>query len=400
MTEQVLIQPNYIQTNLNKFKNDISDEIIYGKNLKFNYINGDKFFQLINSKNIDVENLSYLDILKYNFDEIITQLVNFFPDIKINKFSNSQCVSECKIKQQNYTYKYDIYLVLSKNDKIYEYGLDFFSNLEQNPPNKYLDSKILLDNYEYFAGDDVSSNLDIKYYLNETLFKILTSICALKDDEYQLAETIFVKSNSTNKTSKQLLKELGYFLRIIEWKKSNSINLEDLYDSLMLESNETNEQITKKQFLKIVNEICSNKNITFTTKQQSISYETFEVLLLNISSNYNSQVLQQYKDTYLKAMGLLLDSLKIIINLVKEINMKKKSTPDYINNLILYHLDEYQEPNIINKIYLTKIKDKKVLFENLFNDINKYCNKNKHNEDKLDKIKNDFDLLYDNVFNV
>lgn len=43
---------------------------------------------------------------------------------------------------------------------------------------------------------------------------------------------------------------------------------------------------------------------------------------------------------------------------------------------------------------------KKTLFENLFKDINAYCDKNKHNEDKLDKIKYDYDLLYDNVFNI
>jgi hypothetical protein len=99
-------------------------------------------------------------------------------------------------------------------------------------------------------------------------------------------------------------------------------------------------------------------------------------------------------------MKMLMDSLKIIIELVKEINMKKTFTPNYINNLIEFHLDEYKEQNVIDKIYYKKINEKKILFENLFNDINTYCDKNKHDEDNLDKIKSDFDLLYDDVFNI
>lgn len=385
---------------LNKCEKDLLDEIICGKKLKFNCINYDKLINLSSNTDITEEKITYFDVLKYNLHIIIEQLANYFPDIKIIKFINSPCVSECKIKHEKYTYKYNIYMILSKDEKIFEFGFDFFSDLQNCHPNKYTDSKILLDNYEYFVKDDVASNYDINYYLNELLFKLMTVICTLKDDEYQLSEVIFIKSNNGKKTSKEIFKELGYFLRIIEWKKSDCINLEDLYDNLMLENNETNERINKKEFLKILNEICLNKNINFTTKQQTITYEIFEILLMNISSKYESQVLQQYKDTYLKAMRLLLDSLKIIINMVKEINMKKKFTPDYINNLIMFHLDEYKDESIVKNIYLNEVNKKKILLENTFNEINKYYNKNKDDEDKLDEIKNYFDLLYDDIFDI
>jgi len=379
----------------------ITDEIICGKKIKFQYLNSDKLFKLIEEKKINKENIidiSHINVLQYNLDKIITQLLEYFPDVKINKYINSPCATECKIKQEKFTYKYDIYVVISKNDKIYEYGYDFFSNLLTVPENKYSHSKTLLDDYQYYISDDVESNIDIEKYLSESLFKLLTAICALKNDEYQLAEIMFVKSNKENKTQKQILKELGYFLRIINWKKSNEIDLEDLFDSLMLEDNKTKEQINKKQFLKIINEICSDKKIKFLFEQKSINYEIFEILLMNINT-YNSQMLQQYRDTYLKAMSILMNSLKIIIELVKEINNKKTFTSEYIINLIDFHLNEYKYQNVIENIYYNKINEKKNLFENLFNDVNAYCNKNKHNEDKLDKIRNDFDLLYDTVFN-
>jgi hypothetical protein len=381
-------------------KKSITDEIICGKKLKFNYINGDKFIQLLDIKNIFNEDLTYLSTLKYNFDKLIDQLAEYFPDIKINKFYNSPCMTECKIKREKFTYKYDIYILITKGDKIYEYGFDFFLNLSDIPENKYSHSKTLLDDYQYFINEDIQSNDDIKRYLNENLFKILIAICALKDDEYQLAEIMFVKSNQENKTQKQILKELGYFLRVINWKKSNDVDLENLFDECMFTEKQTEKTITFEKFKKTLSLICEKDEIKYDVEKVTIGFDIFEGIIMNINEYFESSIIAQYKLVYKKAMTILMESLKIIIELVKEINVKKTFTPEYINNLIEFHLNEYKEQNVINKIYYEKINEKKALFENLFKDINAYCDKNKHNEYKLDKIKSDFDLLYDNVFNV
>lgn len=380
-------------------EDDICNEIICGKKLKFKCIDSDKFFKLLEAKNISTDGITHFNILQYNFNQIILQLAEYFPDIKINKFANSPCISECKIKQEEFTHKFDLYIVMTKDDKIYEYGYDFFTHLSDIPENKYSHSKTLLDDYQYFLSEDIQSNEDIVYYLNENLFKILTAICALKNDEYKLAEIMFVKSNQENMTQKQMLKELGYFLRVINWKKSNEIDLEDLFDELELINNDTEKPIKYNDLTKIIEKISNDFEFQFNKKQKTINFEIFESFLLNVT-NFSSRTLMYYKKTYLKAMKILMDSLKIIIELVKEINMKKTFTPDYINNLIKFHLDEYKEQNVIDKIYYKKINEKKILFENLFNDINTYCDKNEHDEDKLDKIKSDFDLLYDCVFNI
>lgn len=378
----------------------ITEEIICGKKLKFNYINGDKLIQLLDSKGIPKENITYLNILKYNFDKIINQLSDYFPEIKISKFYNSPCMNECKIKKEENTYKYDIYIVMMNDDKIYEFGFDFFLNMTDIPENKYLHSKTLLDDYQFLINEDVQTNDDIKIYLNENLFKILTTICALKDDEYQLAEIMFVKSNQENKTQKQILKELGYFLRVINWKKSNNIDLEDLFDECMFTVNQIGKTVTFKKFKKTLKLICEKDEIEYNIENDTIGFNVFEEIVMNINEYFDSSTITQYKLIYKKAMNMLMDSLKIIIQLVKEINMKKTFTPDYINNLIKYHLNEYIDQNAIDKIYYDKINEKKIIFENLSNDINSYCDKNIHNEDKLDKIKSEFDLLYDIMFTI
>lgn len=380
-------------------KLSIIDEIICGRELKFQYINGDKLFELLKTKGFDEINLHYIDILKYNYNLILTQIANFYPDIKINKFENSPCANECTNFNIDSTYKYGIYLVLTKEDKSYEYGFDFFSSSVENQENKYEHSKILLDNYEYFYSEDICSNDDILHYLDETLFKLMVSICSIKDDEYKLAEILFAKTNKDKMEPKQLAKELGYFLKIINLKKENAINLEDLFDDLQLVNDETEKKISFSGFIKIIGSICENNKIKFDNNQKDINFEIFELFLLN-NNNISSRVLMFYKSSYQKSSTLLMQSLKLIIQLTNEINMRKKFFSRYISFLIEFKLGDYKKSNIFDNVYLEKINDKKELFEKLFNKINTYCEKNKHNEDKLDEIKTDFDLLYDEMFNV
>lgn len=404
MSELVAVEYQQKQTFLSVIteqeKASITDEIICGKELKFNYIDGDKLFELMNVKGIEKENIRYLDILKYNYEQIILQLTNYFPDIKINKFENSPCINECTNFNIDSTYKYGIYLVLTKEDKNFEYGFDFFSSMSDNPENKYEHSKILLDNYEYFYSEDITSNDDIKQYLNETLFKLMIAICSIRDDEYKLAEILFVKENKDLITPKQLLKKLGYFMKIINWKKLNDINLEELYDDLILINNETENELTLKEFKKIIKNICEKFQIKFDSKRLNINFNIFEKIILYMNTNYTSEILDFYKDIYQQSMRILMSSLKLIIKLTNEMNMRKKFISRYITFLIEFRLEHYKNKDIINNIYLKNIDNKKELFEKLSNKINKYCEKNKHNENKLDKIKSDFDLLYDEIFNV
>lgn len=377
----------------------VTDKIICGREFKFNYINCDKLFNLMDTKGIERENLRNIDIHKYNYNQISPQIVNYFPDIKINIFENSPCVNECVNFNINTSYKYGIYYVLTKEDKSFEYGFDFFSSNVENQENKYEHSKILLDNYEYFYSEDITSNEDIKYYLEQSLFKLLVAICSIRNDEYKLAEILFAKTNKDKMIPKQLAKELGYFVRIINWKKIDCIDIEDLNDDLELVNNETEEKISLKEFKFIIKTISDKNEIEFDNKQKNINFEIFELFLLN-NINLNSRTLQFYKKSYQLSMSMLMESLKLIIQLTNEMNMRKKFFSRYISFLIEFKLEDYKNKNIFNKIYLEKINNKKELFEKLFNQINTYYEKNKYNDDNLDKIKSDFDLLYDEMFNV
>lgn len=337
-------------------QNDIIDEIIYSNELKFKYINSDKLIKILETKYDSKENIRHIDILKYNYNKIILQIAEYFPDIKIDKFENSPCANECVNFNIDSTYRYDIYLVLTKEDKIYEYGFDFFtSKLDiNNHENKYEHSKILLDNYEYFFAEDIDSTNDIKYYLNETLFKLMVAICSINNDEYKLAEILFVKLYEDKMSSKQLLKKLGYFKRIINWKKIDCINIKDLESNLLLINNETEKEIELDEFKKIITNICEKHEIKFNPMQKDINFNIFEKIILHINSNYTSEILDFYKDIYQQTISMLLQSLKLIIQLTNEMNMRKKFISRYINYLIEFKLKDYKNQTIFNKNYLTK----------------------------------------------
>lgn len=374
------------------------EEIICGKELKFDYVNGEKLMALFKSKG--AKGLKYLDVLKYNYEQIFLQLSKYFPDIKINKFNCSPCINECANFDIDSTYKYDIYVVLAQGDKIFEYGFDFFESQDDCPQNKYEHSKILLDNYEYFYSEDVNTNDDIKHYLEETLFKLLVAICSIRDDEYKLAEILFVKTNKDSMEKKILLKELSYLTRVIGWKKLNLINLGDLFDNLMLIDKNKEEEITFKEFKKIIKTICEKYNVKFDIKQKEISYNIFEKIILHISTDYESEILDSYKDIYQCSMSMLMQSLKLIIQLTTEMNMRKKFISRYIQYLIEFKIKDYKNKDMFDDIYKKRINCKKHLFDKMMELINDYYDVNKHNEEKLEKIIDNFELLYNNMFDI
>jgi predicted GH43/DUF377 family glycosyl hydrolase len=59
--------------------------------------------------------------------------------------------------------------------------------------------------------------------------------------------SIIISSHSL-RSHKQIIKDLSYFLRIINWKKEDKIDLEDLYDECMFIGKKTNNSISYEKF--------------------------------------------------------------------------------------------------------------------------------------------------------
>lgn len=388
--------------NLQELFNNNDNKHYFTNTLIFYYIDDcDKIIKEIQNK--FNENITHFDVLRLNIHKVITQLKNYFNDVEINIYINSCCMNESKIKKELYLHKYDIYIIIKKNNLLFEIGYDLFENENLILENTYSDSKIMLDHYDYFIKTDIATNKDVKYYLNKILYKLMIIISSIKNDEYLLSEIIFVEANRENNNETNIMKQISYFTKIANWKKSNTINLNDLYNEMMFTDIKTYETVKYTKFKKTISEICEKNGINYNTKDDIINFDIFQLMILNIDFYYESLSISQYKLVYTKAMNMLMESLKIINELTKEINIKKNFTPDYINNLIMYHMNEFHDDNVMNNIYFDKINTKKKSFEKILDNIDEYCDTNKHNENnenKLNKIKQDLNKLYDDVFEI
>jgi hypothetical protein len=343
-------------------------------------------------------NLNSLELLSFNIVKVIVQLSNHFDDITFNLYFNSPCKTECDIKDFVHTHKYHMYLEITQKDKSYQFGFDFVTGSEQISESKYNDSKILLDSYDYFILDDIENNDDVKKYLSDIVYKILTSVCSIKNDEYYLAEVLFAKlRQDSNISYKKLLKELKHFNKIITWKKNDSIDIEDLFDILQLVDIKSEKTIGLKKFKSLLGEICEKLCLTFDSEEKTINFEIFQLVLLKLSSDYSSDILDDYKNVYHRVMYMLMEALKQINKLTADNNYRKKSLPIYMNNFMSEHIDELENKILLNKIYSTKANREKELFDKISDDLTIYCEDNVHDEEKLHMIYFDFKKLCDKM---
>lgn len=91
----------------------------------------------------------------------------------------------------------------------------------------------------------------------------------------------------------------------------------------MFTVNQIGKTVTFKKFKKTLKLICEKDEIEYNIENDTIGFNVFEEIVMNINEYFDSSTITQYKLIYKKAMNMLMDSLKIIIQLVKEINMKK-----------------------------------------------------------------------------
>ena len=400
LSEENKFIKNLNNLSLNK-QDDYINKITYGKKYEFTYIDYHKIiFDLQKINDADYVDL-IKKIFKLNLKMITEQFEKYFQEIKFNIQFDCPSLNECKIKQLEYTYKYNVYVRLSKDNNYYECGFDLIQELEQISNDKFYDSKIILDYYEYFIQGDPGSNSDNKYsdYLNDCIFELFKISCTMSKDEYLLAEIMFsnfiIKSELTEKEKKI---KMEYFRKIIYAIKSDKINLTDLFDELVPRDAKTGDDLSYDKFIKLIEKKCGEiKYINLS--EQIVNFKTFEKIILKLDSKYSPKI-EFYWDVFSDAKNTLMDALRMIIELVSKFNTTKKYIPVYIDNLILHHLNEFHNSYAIERIYSKKIIDEKPLLNDILDEITKYSetNQNIHNKDLLDSIYSNIETLYEKFF--
>lgn len=331
---------------LNELENveNVEEIINFSNDYEFRYWNIDK----IECKKIKVRPEN---IFKLSFLKIIKQLKKYFNNINIKIKFESASNSDKLIKKENSTYKHDAYIIIEDLDQNYYYdiGLEFFEKIHDRikDNDKEISSNLLLDGYYIYEEKKKNFN----EFVRDTIQEILVSICALINDKYTLAKINFFakfsKKTKTLKSLKSLKSDTELFNLIINYQKNNSFCLKELFKKLKPKNEES---FTYNEFVEyLLDEL--EIDIKFDEENgTTCTYEYFCRIIMTLNNDCSTRILN-YKEMYMKAMNILIDSQEQIIKYAKRNNQSKKNIPKYIDNLLRLHIQNCKDQDTLEKAY-------------------------------------------------
>lgn len=322
---------------LNNFKvynqSQYTEHIKYGEYLDFAYIN----FQNLSQDELNNCGVNIVDIFKFNLNIITMQMSVYFPNISIKIQFDVPNRNESIIMDYEYALKHDVYIEFKYSNIFFDCGFDFLKKTKNIDEQKYISSLVNLDYYKYF--DEELDKVNI--FIDECIYRLLIIICCICNDEYKLAEIIFINSNKHNNNLKQ---QIQIFNKVIDAKKKNYINLYDFYEQIIPINLNTGNDMLFDEFLQYLNDnIFIHNDINLIN--YNICWEDFETLITEINSDISFQI-KNYKKIFTQSIGTLIKSLKTINELTIQINKTKRYIPQYINNFIS-NLEHYSNKDLL-----------------------------------------------------
>jgi hypothetical protein len=311
--------PTLIKTSNYLIKSNYNDTTIikYGK----------KHFKL---RNINLKSLKTLKvrpetIFKIDIYRIKKTLLELFNNIVIQVvYEETSQIQKELHKQKNY-YKHDAILIMSNGNKTYEIGIEYneqksHNNTRQinNDNSREINSLMFLD--LFFTYNESENNYE--FFMNDLCYYLIIIGCTLKNDKYLLAKLLYLRNN--NNVTKICEDD---FVMFLQWKQSNNIKLEELYDSIK-PKNDNNEEYSCEEYiehlqddfdLEIINDKCDYNTLT---------------IILNSENNDCSQKLCDYRKMIITVANKLTDASDIIMDLMTKINKKTNSLITFLHENI------------------------------------------------------------------
>lgn len=305
----------------------------YGKNLSFDYINTSNI--VFDKSSTDYEKPDDIDepIFKHNLFLITESLRKYYPDLIINITFDCPTNTELILCELNeYSNCTNVNINIGTSNKQYYCGFNYFVDLPQTElfDASHVDSMVQMDYYKYYVRGEQYGD-----WLKACVMRLLIICCSIENDEYGLAEIMLENASVT---------EMEKFRKIMNGKKSTVFNIRNWYGEILPVNPTDGHELTYDEFITLMNEL-NEEPIEFIGKN-IIHFCVWEKILMKIDDNY-SPAIGYYKTVYLKAMDMLMNALRTIIELVVEINKSKKYIPQYINNFLRYRVKYYNDKDVL-----------------------------------------------------
>ena len=276
------------------------------------------------------------NIFKLNFRNIVKELTKYFLKTNIlTEFEKATTIDK-KLKKPQATYKHDgIIKIIPKDvdeDEIeqntYEVVLEYFETIHNkfNDDDKKISTDLFSDGYYVFS----EKKGNMKEFMIDTIYSIIELICASMNDPYELSKILHFNKNYK---SKSYNKNISYFNKIIDIKKSNEFDFKTFYNSIQPFNPDTDDDLTEDEFI----EYLENE---YEITMENYDAELFERLIMNLNNDISrSNSLSKYKDIYLQTMNTLFSASQKIIDIVAKQRKKRLSLPEFVKNIQRFHKD-------------------------------------------------------------
>ena len=325
--------------------------INYGNGLEF------KFFNLSND-DLKKYQITLEELIRFNIFIVVSKITDYFTQTNIKLSFDVPNRNESILKDFDSANTHSIYINMYQDNKYFDCAFDFvkkeplnnINTVNTNDNYKYISSLVNLDYYKYF--DESIDKINI--FMEDVIFRLLIILCSLNDDEFKLAEILFIKSNENLPDIQQ---QLEIYNKIICAKKNKFINLNDFYHGIIPVNPDTGIDMEFEDFINYIQEnIC---DVQLDVTRYLIPWDSFEMIILNLDKHISKNIIT-YKKIYSQAINTLFLSLKTINELVQQINKTKKYIPQYITQLLSTDIVNFSNKELLNDIYeeLSKYLDK------------------------------------------
>lgn len=276
------------------------------------------------------------NIFKLNFRNIVKELSKYFAKTNILIEYEKATTIDKKLKKPQATYKHDGIIKIIPKDvdeddierNTYEIVLEYFESIHNkfNDDDKKISTNLFSDGYYVFS----EKNDDMKEFMISTIYSIIEFICTSMNDPYELSKILHFNKNYK---SKSYNKNISYFNKIIEIKKTGVFDFKTFYESIQPFNRDTDDDLTEDEFIEYIEDNC---DITIEDYDSNL----FEKLIMNLNNNISkSDILSSYKDIYLQAMNTLFTASQKIIDIIAKQRKKRLELPTFVKNIQRFHKD-------------------------------------------------------------
>ncbi len=328
------------------------------KDIRFS---GDYVFRYYEYDINNIYNIRNESIFKSNWRHIVKRLNYYFPNIKISILFEVPTKIQKEIIKKAY-FRHDIYIKIKNRQTRAKYDcvLEYFEKNSHNELTDY-DKKYITQQLVDFYAVYNERNNNLYEFMEYGIHNLLMLICTASDDHFILSKINFFKNYKDD--LRLLRKYTDNYNHIIDYKKNSEFDMREFIKFINPVNPATGKRFNIDDFINYIEE--KYNLIINLNSDYMCSNENFDLLILYLDDSICGNNLTVIKKIYQKAISILFQSQRDIIEYIKNNNKKKKNIKLFLEQILKFHIRHINKDTLLQVVFSLKnifIENEKELF--------------------------------------